>query len=215
MIATAILFVVGIVMRLRTPRNKENGDRQWWMEFTGLFIIFILFYVAWGFGLPALHPLNLGLIRVVFQVIFIAAIITLGIIMVVFFCVLSPEIREAWKNLIGRFMPGRSKAFSTRERADVEGNIYMTNRSPAELKLAEDDNAMQDVSFTFTGNTFENPVAQEYDDDKPTKQQKGAEDEDVGVATGGEMGVTDGDDDSVVKVDLSSQLDAEEELTKL
>ena len=212
MMVAAVLFVVGVVMRKRQPRGKEE-DKQWWIEFIGLFIVFALFFVTWGFGLPAVHPLNLGIARVVFQVIFIVANIVLGVTMIVVFCALSPEIRKAWKSLLSCFMPGTMKSLDIRsgEREDAEGNIYMTDRSAPETKMDSGDDLAKGVSFTFTGNTYENPLAmQEYEDAKPstgTGEKEGAE--------GRSEVKVEGDDDSVVKLDLSAHLEGDEEHTKL
>ena len=208
----AVLFVVGVVVRQRQPRGKEE-DKQWWIEFFGLFVVFGLFFVTWGFGLPAVHALNLGITRLVFQVIFIVANIVLGVAMLVVFCFLSPEIREAWKNLLRCFMPRTLKNLDIRrgEHGDAEGDIYMTDRSAPETKMDDGDDLAKGVSFTFTGNTYENPLAmQEYEDAKPstgTGEKEGAE--------GGSEGKAKGDDDSIVKLDLSAHLDGDEEHTKL
>lgn len=205
----SVLFVVGVVMKKRQPQGKEE-DKQWWIEFLGLFIVFALFFVTWGFGLPAVHPLNLGITRVVFQFIFIVANIVLGVTMLVMFCVLSPEVRVAWKNLLRCFMPGSLKSLDIRrgEHVDAEGDIYMTDRSAPEDKMDDGDDLAKGVSFTFTGNTYENPLAmQEYEDSKSstgTGEKEGAEGRSEEKAEGG---------DSDVKVDLSAHLDSDEEST--
>lgn len=199
MVAIAVLFVVGIVMRKKQPNGKQ-GEDNWRNEFVGLFIVFVLFFVAWGFGLPALHPLNLGVTRVVFQVILIVATIALGVVMLTFFCFLSPEIRGAWKCLLFRFVPGGSRKYSTREHRDVEDNIYMTDQTVSGMRMKEDA-PPPDVSFTFTGNTFENPLASDYDHSKPSTGKKDG----------------DGDNDSFVKMDLTAhgQAKIDHEITKL
>lgn len=209
MLAMAVLFVVGIVVRMKQTHSKQE-NKQWWIEFVGLFVTFVLFFVAWGFGLPALHQLNLGAVRVVFQIIFVVSIIALGVVILVFFCILSPEIREAWKSLFSRFVPGASKHHTLEDRPDAENSMYMTNRTTTGRKLSTDEDVAKDVSFTFTGNTFENPVARDYDDIKPVKKEVVV----VDGAEGGAKKMTEGDDDCDVKVDLSAQVD-DEELTKL
>lgn len=212
MVVTAVLFVVGVVVRKRQPRSKEE-DKQWWIEFFGLFVIFALFFVAWGFGLPAVHPLNLGVTRVLFQVIFMVAIIAVGMTMLVVFCVLSPEIREAWKSFFRHFIPGTSKSFDVARggRQDVEQNFYMTNRSASETKIEDGDDLAKGVSFTFTGNVYENPVAMQESED--SKLSTGPEEKETEV--GGAKGKTEGDSDSLVKVDLSAHLEDDQEQTYL
>lgn len=210
MLATAVLFIAAAITRKRLPRKKEE-DKSFWITFFGLFIVFVLFYIAWGFGLPAVHPLNLGPVRIIFQVIFIIATIALGILMLIFFCMLPPEIRTAWKSC---FLPGYSKKanIATRPPQGVDDNLYLTNRSAARSSLKEEE-AVKDVSFTFTGNTFENPVANDYDEMRPVAQREGpvetamteetAETKEVDGADGG----GDGDTDSYVKMDLAALSD--------
>ena len=207
MLVTAVLFIAAAINRKRQPRRKEE-DKSFWISFFGLFVVFTLFYVAWGFGLPSVHPLNLGVARAIFQVIFIIATIALGVLMILFFCLLSAEIREAWKS---RFLPGYSKKHNIGERQIVDDNLYLTNRSAAGSSLKEAE-AVKDVSFTFTGNTIENPLAAEYDDSKPvavettmeSATERGPTDEGDGDGDGGAVGGGgDGDTDSFEKLDLA------------
>ena len=210
MLVTAVLFIVAAIARKKQPRNKEE-DKSFWIEFFGLFIVFTLFYIAWGFGLPSVHPLNLGTARVIFQVIFIIATIALGVLMLIFFCMLSPEIRNAWKTC---FLPGYSKKVNIGGgRGGIEDNLYMTNRSTAGSNLKEE--AVKDVSFTFTGNTIENPLASEYDVPRPVTKERATEAEPGnGGAVGEGAAVGDGeggDTDSYIKMDLAALSDDTDE----
>jgi uncharacterized membrane protein YgcG len=220
LLVTAVLFIMAAINRKRQPRRKEE-DKSFWISFFGLFAVFMLFYLAWGFGLPSVHPLNLGPARAIFQVIFIIATIALGVVMLLFFCLLSPEIRTAWKI---RFMPGYSKKLDIDGRQIVgrqvvDDNLYLTNRSAAGSSLKEVE-AVKDVSFTFTGNTIENPLASEYEEARPvavetvmesaTTERDGATGlkrggADGGAGNGGAVGGGggDGDTDSFVKMDLA------------
>ena len=205
MLGTAVLFIAAAINRKRQPRRKEE-DKSFWISFFGLFVVFTLFYLAWGFGLPSVHPLNLGPARAIFQVIFIVATIALGVLMLLFFCLLSAEIRNAWKS---RFMPGYSKKLNIGDRQIVEDNLFLTNRTTAGSSLKEVE-AVKDVSFTFTGNTIENPLASEYDESRPvavettmestTEREPTEEGDSDGGAVGGGG---DGDTDSFEKMDLS------------
>ena len=89
-------------------------------------------------------------------------------------------------------MPGYSKKVNIGEQRNIEDNLYLTNRTAAGSNLKEE--AVKDVSFTFTGNTIENPVASEYDEIKPVAEKK--------AEGGGE-----GDTDSYVKMDLAAALE--------
>ena len=122
--------------------------------------------------------------------------------MILFFCLLSAEIRDAWKS---RFLPGYSKKHNIGDRQIVDDNLYLTNRSAAGSSLKEAE-AMKDVSFTFTGNIIENPLATEYDDSRPvavettmeSATERGPTDKGGAVGGGG-----DGDTDSFEKLDLT------------
>ena len=117
--------------------------------------------------------------------------------MLIFFCILSPEIREAWSSAFCRFVPGHSKKLAISERQGLEENLYMTDRTAPGSKLKEED-TIKDVEFTFTGNTYENPLAIEADEDsKPTATEK----------TEGAEGTDNGDADSLAKVDLTAVVD--------
>ena len=87
--------------------------------------------------------------------------------------------------------------------------MYMTDQTTTAPKMAEDDDVAKDVSFTFTGNTYENPLAMAHDNVE-IKEQK----ENGGGAVEGAIAMAEDDDDSVVKVDLSAHVD-DEEMTKL
>ena len=76
----------------------------------------------------------------------------------------------------------------------------MTDRTAAGTKLKEDP--VKDVSFTFTGNVYENPLANDYEDTKPS-----------GAAAEGKAAEgTDEDADSIVKMDLTPKSDSDDDL---
>ena len=153
----------------------------------------MLFYIAWGFGLPAAHSLNLGPARLIFQVIFIVATIALGVLMLIFFCILSPEIRKAWKSIFCCLVPGHSKKHIIGEHQSIK-NVHMTDCTAIDSNLKEE--AVSEVSFTFTDNTLENPVAANiHKDSMPTDVEKELE------------GAEDGDTDLSIKTNLSAVSD--------
>ena len=123
-----ILLLVAPCIRSRHPNGKDDSS-TWVREYIGLFVIVVLFCIAWGFGIPATHPLERGnLLRTAFQIIFIAGCFLLGITVFLFFCLLSREVRENWLKLLPRVC--RSKrggyAFTDNTRLSADENLYMT-----------------------------------------------------------------------------------------
>lgn len=123
-----ILLVVAPCIRSRYPQSKDESS-TWVREYIGLLVIVILFWIAWGFGIPATHPLNRGnLLRTVFQIIFIIGTFLLGIAVFLFFCLLSREAREKWSKLLPCVCKSRRTgyAFTTDNTQLAEENLYMT-----------------------------------------------------------------------------------------
>ena len=183
---------MGTIVQKR-PLRIKGSIKSFWIEYFGLLVVSVLFYIAWGFGLPAVHSLNLsGPVRLVFQVIFIIATIALGVLMFIFFCILSPDIREAWKSIFSRFVPGYSKRHTIGEHQNFK-DMCMTDRNATGSNLKEE--AVPEISFMFADTTFENPVAANvHEDSKPVtaSEEEGAE-------------VTDDEDtDSYIKMDLAA-----------
>ena len=129
----------------RYPKPKDDAS-TWVKEYVGLArlvdctsnplgvhdcsLSLILFFITWGFGIPAIHRLNIG-IRIIFQVIFITGSFLLGITMFLFFCLLSWEVRHKWTALISkvRRLPGQQRQYCFTNDNDshpVGLNIYMT-----------------------------------------------------------------------------------------
>lgn len=123
-----ILLVVAPCIRSRYPQSKDESS-TWVREYIGLFVIVVVFWIAWGFGIPATHPLNRGnLLRTTFQIIFIAGTFLLGILVFLFFCLLSREVREKWSKLLPRACKSKRSgyAFTTDNTQLAEENLYMT-----------------------------------------------------------------------------------------
>ena len=95
LVCTAFFLFMVPILHLTSKKTEKHGfSSHWYNDFIGLIGICICFYVAWGFGLPALRPLNLGIVRIVFQVIFIVATIILGLLMILFYCFMAQQVRE-------------------------------------------------------------------------------------------------------------------------
>ena len=124
-----ILLLVAPCLRSRYPNGKDDNS-TWVREYIGLLVIVILFFIAWGFGIPATHPLNRGnLLRTAFQFIFIVGCFLLGITVFLFFCLLSREVREKWLKMLPRVCRSKGAGYAftdnTRLSPGTE-NLYMT-----------------------------------------------------------------------------------------
>ncbi len=96
MLLTIVLLVIApIHAKYAHVQPKSSSRLGWYAEYISLVFVAIFFFVAWGFGIPATHPLHLGIVRVVFQGIFIVCNIFQGLVMVICFCLLSEKVRRA------------------------------------------------------------------------------------------------------------------------
>ena len=87
MLLTIVLLIISpLRVKSSSVQKKTSQSDSWFTDFIGLVVISVLFYLAWGFGLPGTHPLHLGVTRVVLQVIFIVCNILQGLAMVVCYC---------------------------------------------------------------------------------------------------------------------------------
>jgi len=159
--------------QIRYPKPKDDTS-TWVKEYVRLALSLILFFITWGFGIPATHRLNIG-IRIIFQVIFISGSFLLGITMFLFFCLLSREVRQKWTALVSNVcrLPGQQRQFYfTNDNGShpVEQNIYMTqyDTKPTEL----DTKGVSPVSAEMSVNVrsdellFTNPLADETMDEE-------------------------------------------------
>ena len=73
---------------------KEHVRRSWLREYIGVILTLLLFDVGWGLGLPATHPLHVGSLRFYGQIVFSAANGCIGLVLFVFFCILSKKVRQ-------------------------------------------------------------------------------------------------------------------------
>lgn len=96
LLTIAALIAIPVVKRKSVA---EVSHDPWRRDFIGLAVICLCYYVAWGFGLPAMLTLGSGAMRVLFQVIYILASSLLGVFLLLFFVLLSKEIRARWKEL--------------------------------------------------------------------------------------------------------------------
>jgi len=97
MIVLTLILLVVLFFRYKrgsSPTSK-SGTSKWRMEYVGLVLVAACFFVAWGFGLPATRPLSLGILRFLFQIVFLVFSALCGVFMLFFFCLLSPQVRDA------------------------------------------------------------------------------------------------------------------------
>jgi len=169
-----LLMLVAPCVQSRYPRPKDNTS-TWVREYIGLALSLILFFITWGFGIPATHRLNSGIARIIFQAIFIAGSFLLGITVFLFFCLLSREVRQKWIALVSKVcrLPGKRRRFyftNDNDSHPVEQNIYMTqyDTKPTELdtKGVSPGAAEMSVNVTSDEVLFTNPHADDNMDEE-------------------------------------------------
>ncbi len=157
-----ITITVVIVAFFRSKKEGipafKSGSNKWYMDFVGLILVASCFFVAWGFGLPATRPLNLGILRLVFQIIFIIFCVLCGIFLILF-CLLFQQVREAifcccYQRKKGSFDVTENPYF-TEQHLDGDGdNVYAM-----EAKGANDEGGLhyqnEAVDYSFSENLYE------------------------------------------------------------
>jgi len=95
--------------QLLRPSQVTDDASTWVWEYIELALSLILFFITWGFGIPATHRHNIGIARIIFQAIFITGSFLLGITVFLFFCLLSREVRQTWTALVSKVcrLPGQ------------------------------------------------------------------------------------------------------------
>lgn len=73
---------------------REHVRRSWLREYTAIVLTLVLFDVSWGLGLPATHPLHVGNLRFIGQIVFCVANGCIGLVLFIFFSVLSKSVRK-------------------------------------------------------------------------------------------------------------------------
>lgn len=100
MLLTAVVLVAIPVVKRRAVAKGSHDP--WLREFVGLLLVYICYFVAWGFGLPSMVSLGNGSMQVLFQVIYILASSLLGVFLLLFFAIFSKQIRNHWVDLAQR-----------------------------------------------------------------------------------------------------------------
>ena len=97
MVVLTLILLIVLFFRSKNDSDPtpKSGTSRWYMEYVGLVLVAACFFLAWGFGLPATRPLNLGILRLVFQIFFLIFCLMCGVFMVLFFCLLHPQVRDA------------------------------------------------------------------------------------------------------------------------
>ena len=168
-----LLMLAAPCVQSRYPKPKDDTS-TWVREYIGLALSLILFFITWGFGIPATHRLNIGIGRIIFQAIFIAGSFLLGITVFLFFCLLSREVRQKWIALVSKVCrrPGNQRQlyFTNDNSSRPVENIYMTqyDTKPTELdtKCVSPVAAEMSVNVRSDELMFTNPLADETMDEE-------------------------------------------------
>ena len=159
-------------------------------EQTGLLLAIVCFDIAWGFGLPTLQYSETldNSKRVAFQIVFIVFSILLGVVVFLFFCLLSRTVRKKIIQLFGIIIPGRSKTYSPQAFTDqhpVEENIYEMATKPEAKGEPPVSPASVDEKSTFGTFILSNPMMEE--DNHDGAKGGGGEDWEKGVESSPEF----------------------------
>lgn len=130
-----LLFLLTLVLLvfLLFRFKKENAPSQkykshWHYDYIGLGVVSVCLFVAWGVGLPATRPFNVGYLRLFFQLIFLVGCALCGLLMVIFFCLLSKQVMAA--------LCCRRR---NRSKSGVANDIYIVNQYHAKEPPANAD----------------------------------------------------------------------------
>ena len=159
-------------------------------EQTGLLLAIVSFDIAWGFGLPTLQYSETidNSMRSAFQIVFIVFSILLGVVVFLFFCLLSRTVRNKIIQLFGNTIPGKSKTYSPQAFTDqhpVEENVYEMAAKPEAKGESPASPASMDEKPTFAAYILSNPMTEE--DNHDGANGVGGEDREKGVESSPEF----------------------------
>lgn len=132
-----MIFILIFPFNVRYVHNAKSKTKTTFPRYTDyitLMVVTLFFYAAWGFGLPALRPLNLGILRIIFECIFIVCSGLLGVAMVCGYVFFSEKVRNA----CCRHSPDPNTRQVYGFNAANE-NVYMTNVGDDEIPFSEMD----------------------------------------------------------------------------
>lgn len=164
LLLTSVLLILYPVQAKYGNAQKSSIGLSRYTDYVGLLAISICFYLAWGVVLPATRPLNLGAVRVVFQVIFIVCSSLLGLLMVLCYCILSESVRKAYCQCCKR----SNQSYEFRENPYVtDDNVFaMTPKDEEECvefknPAVDDDPPPPDYNSLMAGNAQKETSAAE------------------------------------------------------
>ena len=110
-------------------KNRVKGS--WLRKYVGLALTLFIFDIGWGLGLPTTHPLYVENSPVYAQVVFSVANGFLGLILFIFYCLLSKKVRQTYNlmNVLRRSSIARGnwqKQSGLYDKKEEE-NIHDTN----------------------------------------------------------------------------------------
>lgn len=184
------VFIVLIPVHLKYGHEQKFVSGSRYTNYIAILAISVCFYLAWGFGLPATRPLNLGAVRLVFEVIFIVCSCLLGLVMVLCYCLLSEQVRKAYcqlnphyrrshtlqSNTLTDTTPAATNIYVLTENAEV--GEHFANPGVTETTLPDYD-TLSEVEGAAEGSAAEGSAAKTapHDVSKATLERMFAEDE--------------------------------------
>ncbi len=138
-------MLISPCVRKQLSSKSSPAFRNWLREHIGLLVALILFDIAWGVGLPSMHPLDLGSTRKVLQVAFIIASFFLGLAVFVAFCLLSHEVRRSWIRMFSFLIPGRRGSYPPANGTIATDHMEMPAMEMAEAGLGGAENTRENI----------------------------------------------------------------------
>lgn len=121
--------------------------------YTGVFLAIFLFNIGWGLGLPATHPLHIGSLRFYGQIVFVVANGSTGLVLLIFFCIMSKNIRQTCSVVVVLKLLKRSSS-------DWQ-KLYPSSKEDKIVKGIPKERAIKEEEATELNEVYGNPAVVE------------------------------------------------------